>query len=462
MAMTKPSTELAKPASAETPVTKILAEFVADFKSSHLPAEVRHQVARGLVNWAGCAIGGSRHAAVTNALAAFGPFIGVGQSSVLGRSERVDALHAALFNGISSHVLDFDDTHHATLVHPSGPVLSAMLALAQFQTIDGPTFVESIALGIEVECRIALGVCPAHYDIGWHVTSTVGGFGAAAAVGHALKLNAKQMAWAFGIAATQASGLREVFGTMCKSLHPGRAAQSGLSAALMARAGFTSSERVIEAPRGFARVMSTHSHLNDTIEGLGEKWVVMDNAFKPYACGLVIHPVIDGCASLYAKQLFKPQEIASLHLRVNPLVVELTGKPQPMTGLEGKFSVYHSAAIVSLTGFSSSKHYTDSAVRGDDVTALRKKVTVEVDTSIRVDEAHITVTLQDGATHHHHVDHALGSLERPMSDANLNQKFIDLVSDILPASQINDALKQCWQVNTLPDAGVLGTLLSTR
>ncbi|MDO9025659.1 MmgE/PrpD family protein [Zwartia sp.] len=459
--MTKLQGETGKPAAKDTPVTKILAEFVSHFDSNSLPPEVRHQVARGLVNWAGCAIGGSRHAAVTNALAAFGPFMGIGQSSVLGRSERVDALHAALFNGISSHVLDFDDTHHATLVHPSGPVLSAMLALAQFHKIDGPTFVESIALGIEVECRIALGVCPAHYDIGWHVTSTVGGFGAAAAVGRALKLNAKQMAWAFGIAATQASGLREVFGTMCKSLHPGRAAQSGLSAALMARAGFTSSERIIEAPRGFARVMSTQPHLNDTIEGLGEKWVVMDNAFKPYACGLVIHPIIDGCIALHSKQLFKPQDITSLHLRVNPLVVELTGKPQPTTGLEGKFSVYHSAAIVSLTGFSSSKHYSDIAVQGEEVTALRQKVSVEVDASIRVDEAYITVTLNDGTVHRHHVDHALGSLERPMSDENLNQKFTDLVSDILPATQVLKGLEQCWQVNSLPDAGVLGTLLST-
>lgn len=459
--MNKPTEAAVTQATPEIPVTRILAEFVANYEASHLPSEVRHQVARGLVNWAGCAVGGSRHAAVTHALAAFRPFMGVGQSSVLGRSDRVDALNAALLNGISSHVLDFDDTHHATLVHPSGPVLSAMLALAQHQKIDGPTFVESIALGIEVECRIAMGVCPAHYDIGWHVTSTVGGFGAAAAVGRALKLDAKQMAWAFGIAATQAAGLREVFGTMCKSLHPGRAAQSGLSAALMARAGFTSSERVIEAPRGFAKVMSTHSHLNDTIEGLGEKWIVMDNAFKPYACGLVIHPVIDGCIALHSKQLFKSQEIASLHLRVHPLVLELTGKPQPTTGLEGKFSVYHSAAIVSLTGFSTSKHYTDDAVKGEEVTALRQKVTVEIDPSIRVDEAHITVTLHDGTTHYHHVDHALGSLERPMSDANLNQKFIDLVSDILPASQVQKGLEKCWQVNALPDAGVLGALLST-
>jgi 2-methylcitrate dehydratase PrpD len=459
--MNKPSVAAVTQATLDTPVTRILAEFVANYDASRLPSEVRHQVARGLVNWAGCAVGGSRHAAVTYALAAFRPFMGMGQSSVLGRSDRVDALNAALLNGISSHVLDFDDTHHATLVHPSGPVLSAMLALAQYQTIDGPTFVESIALGIEVECRIAMGVCPDHYDIGWHVTSTVGGFGAAAAVGRALKLDAKQMAWAFGIAATQASGLREVFGTMCKSLHPGRAAQSGLSAALMARAGFTSSERVIEAPRGFAKVMSTHSHLNDTIEGLGEKWIVMDNAFKPYACGLVIHPVIDGCIAMHAKQLFKPQNIASLHLRVNPLVLELTGKPQPKTGLEGKFSVYHSAAIVSLTGFSTSKHYTDDAVKGEEVTALRQKVTIEIDASIRVDEAHITVTLHDGTTHYHHVDHALGSLERPMSDTNLNQKFIDLVSDILPASQVQQGLEKCWQVNALPDAGVLGALLST-
>lgn len=445
--------------SATRGVTRELAEFVAGFDKDKLPPEVRHQVARSLVNWAGCAVGGSVHPALIKAMEAFKPFLGSGHASIVGRLERVDALHAALFNGISSHVLDFDDTHHATLVHPSGPVFSALLALSEFVPIDGETFVSAVALGIEVECRIALGVCPAHYDIGWHVTGTVGGFGAATAVGYALKLSAQQMAWAFGIAATQAAGLREVFGTMCKSLHPGRAAQSGLSAALMANQGFTSSERVLEAPRGFAHVMSVNPHLSDSLVDLGSRWVVMDNAFKPYACGLVIHPVIDGCISLHKKLGDRTTSIEQVHLRVNPLVLELTGKTEPRTGLEGKFSVYHSAAVVLIDGFSTSKHYTDSVVNRVDVVALRPKVCAEVDKSVAVDEAFLSITFKDGSVLTQHVEHALGSLQKPMSDADINFKFLDLTAEKFSKDKSQEALEKCWRVSQLANAGDLGAVL---
>jgi 2-methylcitrate dehydratase PrpD len=439
--------------------TETLARFVVGYDSARIPQAVRHQAIRSLVNWSGCALGGARHPAVENALAALRPFIGPAQASIIGRRERVDALHAALFNGISSHVLDFDDTHLATLVHPSGPVLSALLALAQCHPIDGKTFVDAIVFGIEVECRVAMGVCPAHYDAGWHVTGTAGGFGAAAAVGRALKLDETQMAWAFGIVATQAAGLREMFGTMCKSLHPGRAAQSGLSAVLLARAGFTSSTRAIEAPRGFAHVLSTAPHLADTTDGLGKEWETLANSFKPYACGLVIHPVIDGCLALKSQRSFELDEIEQISLRVHPLVLELTGKTQPVTGLEGKFSVFHSAAIALLEGVSLARHYTDEAVRDSAVIALRERVTAHPQAGIREDEAHIAVKLKGGRTIEYHVEHTLGSIERPMSDRDLDDKFRDLASDVLTPDRMEQALALCWHADTLTDAGEIGNSL---
>jgi 2-methylcitrate dehydratase PrpD len=396
-----------------------------------------------------------------NAMQAMRPFIGAPQASVIGRHDRVDALNAALFNGISSHVLDFDDTHMATLVHPSGPVLSALLALAEYHPIDGNTFVEAIVFGIEVECRIALGVCPAHYDIGWHVTGTVGGFGAAAAVGRALKLNTKQMAWALGIAATQAAGLREVFGTMCKSLHPGRAAQSGLSAALMAQAGFTSSLRAIEAPRGFAHVLSTEQHFEKMTEGLGTVWHTLENSFKPYACGLVIHPIIDGCLTLRQQHQFSSDDVKQIDLKVHPLVLELTGKSAPTTGLEGKFSVQHSAAIVTHEGKSQARQYSDAAVQDPAVTKLRSKVRVAIEPDLRVDEAKVTMTLHDDRVLHHHVVHALGSIERPMNDEQVDAKFMDLASTVMTPEQATQALAACRAVGQAKEAGTVGRALST-
>ena len=440
--------------------TAQLAEFIIGFDSAAIPQDVREVAQRSLVNWAGCALGGAKHPAVDIALEAMRPFIGAPHATVIGRSDRVDALNAALLNGISSHVLDFDDTHLATLVHPSGPVLAALLALAEHHPIDGKTFIEAIVMGIEVECRIALGVCPAHYDIGWHVTGTVGGFGATAAVGRALRLDARQMAWALGIAATQAAGLREVFGTMCKGLHPGRAAQSGLSAALMARAGFTSSLRAIEAPRGFAHVLSTEQDFDRMTDGLGTVWHTRENSFKPYACGLVVHPVIDGCVTLRKSYAFESGDVDVIALRVHPLVEELTGKPAPTTGLEGKFSVNHSAAIALHEGRSTSSHYTDAAVRIPAVAALRDRVTVEIVPGVRVDEAYVSVRLKDGRLLEHHVEHALGSIRRPMNDAQIDEKFMDLAQVVMTRDQAAGALQTCRRIESLANAGEIGQALA--
>jgi len=205
---------------------------------------------------------------------------------------------AALMNGITSHTFDFDDTHLKTVIHPSGPVASAILALTETRRVTGPEFLHAFVLGVEVSCRIGNAVYPSHYDVGWHITGTTGVFGAAAATGRLLRLDEQQMTWALGIAATQASGLREMFGTMCKPFHPGNAARNGLLAALLARTNFTSSSQAIEAPRGFANVLATERRYEEITEHLGSTWEILENTYKPFACGIVIHPTIDGCIQL--------------------------------------------------------------------------------------------------------------------------------------------------------------------
>jgi 2-methylcitrate dehydratase PrpD len=328
-------------------VTKTLAQFVIDSQYGDIAKPVKHEAVRSVLNWLGCAVGGSHHETIDIALRALAPFSGPAQASVLGRSERLDIMHAALINGISSHVFDFDDTHLKTVIHPSGPVASALLALAELRPMSGADFLHAFILGVEVECRIGNAVYPSHYDVGWHITGTAGVFGAAAAVGRVLKLNLQQMTWALGIAATQSSGLREMFGTMCKPFHPGRAAQNGMSAAFLASKNFTSSERAIEAPRGFAHVLATARNFDEITRGLGESWEVALNTYKPFACGIVIHPIIDGCIQLRNEHKLNAADIESVALKVHPLVLELTGKKTPHVGLEGKFSVYHSAAVPS-------------------------------------------------------------------------------------------------------------------
>src|SRR5262249_23825144 len=200
-----------------------------------------------LLNWVGCAVGACRQETVTNVISALAPFAGSGQATVLGRTERMDILNAALVNGISSHVLDFDDTHPETTIHPAAPVAPAILALAEHRPVSGRDFILALVLGIETECRIGRAAAPAHYEAGWHITGTTGVFGSAAAAGRLLGLNEQQMAWALGLAAAQPVGLIEMFGSMAKSFHPGRSAQTGLTAALLASKGFTAPEKALQA-----------------------------------------------------------------------------------------------------------------------------------------------------------------------------------------------------------------------
>ena len=435
-------------------ITRTLARRLVESRYEDIPGAARHEASRALLNWLGCAIGSAGHETVECALAAVRGFSGPAQAAVLGRPERLDILHAALINGISSHVLDFDDTH-ARAIHPSAPVLPALLALAEWKGIRGEDLVHAFVLGVEAEERVGLSVFPEHYDAGWHITGTAGVFGAAAAAGILLGLDARQMAWALGIAATQSAGLREMFGSMCKSFHPGRAAQNGLTAALLAGRDFTSSDQAIEAPRGFAHALSTRFDPAVIAEGWGKRYELMNNMYKPYACGLVVHAAIDGCIQLKREHAIRPDEIAGVALRISPLVLELTGKKTPRTGLEGKFSVYHAVAAALLHDAAGEAQFSQACVNDPDVVAIRERVTATADPAIGRTEAHVTIALNDGRACSTHVAHALGTLARPMSDGDLEAKFRGLTADVLSPAQMEEIIALCWGVTELEDAGAL-------
>ena len=432
-------------------VTKTLSRYLVDARASDVPEAVRGEAVRSFFNWLGCAVGGSVHETLDRALSALRPFAGPEQATILGRGERIDILNAALLNGISSHVFDFDDTHLKTIIHPAGPVASAILALSEFKSVSGADFLNAFILGVEVECRIGNAVYPAHYDIGWHITGTAGVFGAAAAAGKLLGLDEQKMTWALGIAGTQSSGFREMFGTMCKSFHPGRAAQNGLSAALLAQRGFTSSDRVLEAPRGFAHVMSTERDFGEILDGLGEHYEIALNTYKPFACGIVIHPAIDGCIQLRNEHGLKAGDIAGIELDVHPLVLELTGKKTPQRGLEGKFSVYHSAAVAVIHGAAGEEEYSDAAVRDPDVMALRDRVTATSRPSVREDEVIVRITTTSGQVLTRHVEHAIGSLEHPMSDLDLERKFRRLTSGVIGVAATDRLISMARGIEDLAD-----------
>ena len=404
-------------------VTRMLAEFVVNHPSKGWSAETDREAHRTFANWVGCAAGAARHETVDAAVAGVMELAPAPQASLFGRDEKVDIANAALINGISSHTYDFDDTHLKTIIHPAGPVASSAYALAEFKGLSGRDLIDALVIGIEVSCRVGNAIYPDHYDRGWHITGSTGMLGSAAACARLLSLSVDQTQMALGIAASQPVGLREQFGTMTKPFHPGAAAKAGLMSALFAKHGFTASTRALEAPRGLMQVFSDKCDWKEITERLGETWEIALNAYKPFACGIVIHPSIDGCVQFKAQGIL-PEQVQSITVGVHPLVLELTGKKTPKTGLEGKFSVYHSCAVGLIYGQAGEHEYTDQVVNDPKVIALRDKVQAIVDESMPEDAADLELVTVDGKRHQIKVAHAVGSLEKPMTESQLKAKFV--------------------------------------
>jgi 2-methylcitrate dehydratase PrpD len=433
-------------------VTRIVANYAATAPIEEIPDAVRKEAVRTLFNWVGCAVGGSQQGAPSHAVAALLPFSGPPQSSLFGRRERLDALNAALVNGVSSHVLDYDDTHLKTIIHPAGPVASALTAFAEYHPVSGAEFMNALVLGCEIECRMGNSVYPEHYALGWHITGTMGVFGAAAAIGRLLKLDEQHMTWAIGIAASQPVGLKVQFGSDTKSFHPGRAAQNGMVSALLAQQGFTAANNALEGFDGWAQAVSTRHDWSQVTEGLGQRYELALNTYKPFACGIVAHPAIDAAIQLRDANNLQPGSIQSVALKVHPLVLNLMGKETPQVGLEGKFSIYHAVAVALVTGRAGEQAFTDQAVRDPAVIAVRKTVEVTVDPAIKSDQVDMTITTTAGRTLHKFIEHAVGSQDHPMSDAQLAGKFTGQAEGILPPDRIQALMDLCWRAWDLDDA----------
>ena len=439
------------------PITQVLARFVATHPSRGWSDAVDHEAHRTLLNWLGCAIGATHHEAVDAMLTAIDVLQPAEQATVLGRTQRVDIASAALVNGISSHVFDFDDTHLKTIIHPAGPVAPALLALAELRGATGRTLIDALVLGIDVACRMGNAIYPDHYDRGWHITGSTGMLGSAAACARLLGLDEHRTAMALGIAASQPTGLREQFGTMTKALHPGAAARVGLMAALMAQNGFTASGKALEAARGLAQVVSPKYTWAELTDQLGERFEISFNSYKPFACGVVIHPCIDACAQLRARGV-RAEQVQRIEMQVHPLVLELTGKKEPADGLQSKFSVYHGCAVGLIFGRAAEAEFADAIALREDVVALRRKVTATVDDRIGESAADVVAVLTDGRREHVRVEHALGSLQRPMSDADLASKFHGLVDPILGARRANEVIGAAWNLGEGGDVQLLAAL----
>jgi len=435
-------------------VTRSLARYLAVTRWDDIPREVRHQAKRSFLNLFAVALAGCRTQPVEIAIASLREFSGGRQATVIGRNERIDALSAAFLNAAAANVHDFCDTHLRTVIHPTAPVAPPLLALAELRKVSGPELLLAFILGNEVQARIGLAISPQHYDKGWHITSTCGVFGAAAASGKLLGLSEQQFVSALGTASTQSAGLCECLGMPAKSVSVGNAARNGLWSALLAEKGFDGPAEPLAGRQGFYNALGEQPNLSLVTDGLGASFEIMATSYKPYPCGFVIHPVLD-CV-LDWRRGHPAAEVTRVVVRGNPLLAHRTDRPDISTGRESQVSVQHAVAAALVHGAAGLDQFTDACVSDPRVLALRRKVEVERDSSFSTIAAAVEITTSDGAVHRLSQTAARGSDVNPMSDGDLEQKLKTAAAAAgLDVGPLIDAI---WKLEESADVSRLASL----
>lgn len=439
-------------------ISSRLASFVADTPAEAIPESVRHDAKRAILNNFAAGFGGCRDVAIDAMIAVIAPLSGRPLASVMGRPERLGMLDAAWVNAAIANVLDFDDTHLATVIHPTSPIAPALLALAEARAAEGRPIagcdvLDAFALGVEVACRAGNAISPGHYNRGWHITGTCGVLGAAAAVSRLLGADAERTRWALANAATQAAGLVETLGFHSKSLNPANAARNGLLSALLAEAGLSGPPRPLEGQRGFLRVLGDNPRLAALTDRLGETWELSLNALKPYPCGVVLHPVIDACLEIRQSPGFSANAVERVVVRGNSLLKARADR-QVTTGREAQVCLSHSVAVALLRGRAGVGEYTDSEVNHPEVRAVAGRVVMQVDDSVPVEAAGVTATLSDGRRLESYVPHARGSLGRPLTDAEVERKVRDLAALNVASLDPGALIGAVWGLDDAPDASI--------
>jgi 2-methylcitrate dehydratase PrpD len=432
-------------------ITQALAEFVVNTGLQSIPEESLHAAKRCLLDWLGLALVGSGHRVVPILLDVLGTGTS-GEVKVIGRPERLDLLNAAMIHAYLAHVYDYDDTYIPGFVHPSAPVWAPVITLSHRVKVSGLEALLAFILGYEVETRLSLPLAPLQRERQWHMTGLVGGPGASAAAGKLLNLNIEQQKAAFGIAGTYSGGLLAVSGTMSKGLNPGKAAHSGLFAALAAKRGIMSAHDVFDSRRGFFRVHAGRTDVADIVlSGFGKDFQVLRNSFKPYPCGFLGHAAIDSMLGVRKEHSFQASEVNRVRLQVNPHVLDAMGEPSPRSELESKFSVYHCVASALVDGACGLQHFTDEKIKDEKIAAVRGKITAETVPSFGTTEAHIAVTLNDGQVFENHVTRASGMEGNPLSDEQLQAKFEENTKKVLKEEVAAEVARRVWKIEACTD-----------
>jgi 2-methylcitrate dehydratase PrpD len=440
-------------------LTKTLCAHLAAARFSDLTAAAQREARRGVLDWIGCALAGSTHPTIAKLLGVLQEVGGRAQATVLGHNLRLGRLDAPLANGQMGHVLDFDDTHMGGVVlHASSPVLAALFSLAERAGASGAELMLAYAAGFEAGIRSGW-TAPGHHKGGWHLTGTLGSIAAGVAGGKLLKLDPQRLTYAMGIAATQAAGMQQNRGTMCKSFHAGKAAANGVLAALLAERGFDSTQEIIEGKKGFSRIYSDVAAPEQLNARRDQGWLIETNGHKPYACGVVLHPLIDAVIAIRNRDRIDPATVSQISLRVHPFVLSITDVVDPATGLQSKFSTLHSAAVALVDGAAGIAQYSDARARDPLVASLRGKVKAVADETLGKDEAY-AVIVAGNTRHEVHIPHAGGTAENPMSDLAIEAKFLANATPVIGPERAERARDLVWALDKQLDMRDLIGLLA--
>lgn len=428
---TSPSSDIS-PVSA----TASLAARASALRYEHLTPEARTIVGHCLLDFFGVTLAGC-HEPLANILAEqIAEDGGAPQATVIGRNTKVSIEQAALINGAMSHALDYDDVNLTMGGHPTVPVAPAVLALCEWRGLDGKRLVESFAAGFETECRLGRMMAPSHYRRGWHVTATVGAIGAAAAISNLLRLDAATTAHALGIAATQAAGLKSVFGTMCKPLHAGRAAAIGLQAARLASRGFTSNTDILDVPQGFAATQCDVIRPELAIQDPPGGFYLPRTLFKYHAACYLTHSSIEASNRLREQHRIAANDVARVTMKVDEGHLGVCNIEKPSSGLELKFSLRATNAL-ALLGENTANDglFSDTTAGRGDVVDLCRKFDIQTWKQKSSTLSEVTVEMKNGQHFTETFDVGIPITDLEAQGASLRRKFSALAEPLIGADR---------------------------
>lgn len=448
-------------ASSQQAIAINIADYMLSYDWNALPENIQKETKRALLNYLACSIGGATTPTMQAAISGVKALDPSNEIPIAGGAERCGISNAALLGAISASAHTFDDTHLATITHPTAPVASACLATAYRlslagQPVQGKRLLAAIAIGIEVQCRISNAIrAGGTAHMGWYITGLSGGIGTAIAVGHLLKLNRDQFISAIGLAGTQACGLRATHGSMAIAYVPGLAGRSGVDAAYMAKAGFNCSPIVLDGRNGLLQVLGSAGDPGTIIDALGQDFELLNNAYKPYPCGIVIHPAIDGCLELIQHDAVKSENIDQIFLDVHPDAMTLTWRKHPETELDAQVSLFHWVAATLVFKNAGINEGKIEAVQDQRVRDLQNNIHVNTDKSLLENQARVSVLLKDGRRLTAEVSNAIGSITNPMTTEQLIQKFNTLACPVVGSEKSAIALEHCLNIDKSTNAAEL-------